>query len=211
MERFKEHRKSQKCGGSAGNQPSLMKFFGAASSNNTCPTSDLSVACPGLGHQQDAHIPRYLSRTVMPGGGAPHCSALKQQILASHRRFRKLSRKELRSRIRSAERAQAIWANDHSAGAVFSTKCTSQGIVGHKLSVVMPCYECRKILRLRIFRNALRRLPPQKGNWKYIPKEYRSELLGKAYMCHIDVQEFMEEVCSPLSPCCATLCTHRHI
>ena len=57
---------------------------------------------------------------------------------------------------------------------------------------------------------ALRRLPPQKGNWKYIPKEYRSELLGKAYMRHIDVQEFMEEVCSPLSPRCATLCTHRH-
>ena len=58
----------------------------------------------------------------------------------------------------------------------------------------MPCDECRKVLHLRIFLNALRRLPPKKNNWKFTPKEYRSELLGKAYLRHIDVQEFMEKV-----------------
>ncbi|KIM85633.1 hypothetical protein PILCRDRAFT_37664, partial [Piloderma croceum F 1598] len=56
-----------------------------------------------------------------------------------------------------------------------------------------PCEECRKILCLQIFHNALCHPPPKIQNWKYTPKEYRSELLGKAYMQHMDVQEFMEK------------------
>jgi hypothetical protein len=152
------------------------------------------VECPGLSHRQDPRITHYLSRTIVPGGGAPHRSALKRQILASQRRHQKLSKKELRSRIRSAERAQFRWSNDHYAGAVFSTQCTTQGVVPDGANLVMPCNECKKVLHMRVFRNALRRREPQKGNWKYTPKEYRSELLGKAYMRHADVQEFMEEV-----------------
>jgi hypothetical protein len=100
----------------------------------------------------------------------------------------------MRSRIRSAERAQFCWSNDHYAGAVFSTKCTTRGVVLDGANIVMPCDECKKVLHMRVFRNALRRREPRKCNWKYTPKEYRSELLGKAYMRHADVQEFMEEV-----------------
>ena len=196
MERFREHRKSMKCKKSAGDQPSLNKFFPVASLTRTRVQSvtELEVACPGLCHRQDPRITQYLSRTVASCGGAPHRSILKIRVLKSQRRHRKLSLWELHSRIRSAERAQAAWSNDHSIGAVYSTKCTSQGVVGHNASLIMPCDECRKVLHLRIFLNALRRLPPKKNNWKFTPKEYRSELLGKAYLRHIDVQEFMEKV-----------------
>ena len=126
MERFREHRKSMKCKKSAGDQPSLNKFFGIAPSMKIPMTSaEPNVACPGLGHRQDPRITRYLSRTVALYGGAPHRSKLKIQVLKCQRRHRKLSLKELRSRIRSAERAQAAWSNDHSVGTVYSTKCTS--------------------------------------------------------------------------------------
>ena len=195
MERFKEHRKSRKCRNGTGDQPSLNKFFSSASAMKISSASKPVIsqtACPGLSHLEDPRITRYLTRTVMPGGGAPHRSLLKKQILASQRHRKKLSKRELQNRIKATERAQAAWSNDHYTGAVFSTKCTGQAVVGH--SLIMPCDECRKVLHMQIFRNALRHLPPKKGNWKYTPKEYRSELLGKAYMWHIDVHEFMEEV-----------------
>lgn len=158
------------------------------------PNENLNVPCPGLGHRQDPRVTRYLSRTVMAVGGAPHRSILKRQILRSQRRHRKISVKELKNRIRAAERAQAQWLNDHDAGVIYSMKCTSKGVVSYDHRLTMPCDKCCKVLHLRIFLNALRRPPPKKGNWKFTPKAYRSELLGKAYMRHVDVQEFMEEV-----------------
>jgi hypothetical protein len=198
MERFREHRRSQKCKKGAGDQPSLNKFFvtGALKKARAKPVVH-NVSCPGLGHCQDPQITRYLSRSSACYGGAPHRSALKKQILKFWPRrpgYRRLSLKELQSRIKTAERAQVAWSNDHSAGVVFSTKCTSRAIVEIGSSLVLPCNECRKILHLRIFRNALRRLPPKIQNWKYTPKEYRNELLGKAYMRHAGVQEFMKKV-----------------
>ena len=151
MERFKEHRKSQKCRKSTGDQPSLNTFFRSTSVTKGVtndPSLELKVACPGLSYCDDPRITRYLSRTVMPGGGAPHRSMLKKQILASQRHHRRLSKKELQRRIKAAERAQALWSNDHSAGTVFSKKCTAQGVVGHRSGLVIPCDNCKKILNL---------------------------------------------------------------
>src|ERR1700736_6666424 len=99
MERFREHRKLQKCRKGAGDQPSLNKFFGAAPTTKVPSAPAAPVASPGLGHHNDPHITRYLSRTAMPGGGAPHRSVLKGQILASQHRYQKWLKKELHSRI----------------------------------------------------------------------------------------------------------------
>jgi hypothetical protein len=197
MERFREHRKSRKCKNGAGDQPSLAFFFGKAVKNVANNPEPSPVPCPGLGHAQDSRITRYLTRTVMPTGGAPNWTRLKRHILfvnSQRSRHRRISASELESQIRSAQRAQAAWLNDHHAGVVYSAKCNSRGVLGDGGSVIIPCDECRQILRLKIFQNALRRPTPNKHNWKFTPKQYRNELLGKAYMRHIDVQEFMEEV-----------------
>jgi len=186
----------------AGNQPSLNKFFvtGALKKAPTKPVVH-NVSCPGLGHCQNPWITRYLPLSSACYGGAPHCSALKKQILKfwpQQPGYHRLSLKELQSQIKTAERAQVAWSNDHSVGVVFSTKCTSQAIVEIGSSLVLPCNECRKILHLQIFRNALHCLPSKIQNWKYTPKKYRNELLGKACMQHTSVQEFMEKVCEIL-------------
>lgn len=145
----------------------------------------------------------------MPNGGAPHQSILKNQLLVAnrqnHRRHHKLSVKELENQIKAAEHAQALWSNNHYAGVVYSIKCTSRATLGYDGSTVTPCDECMKLLHLKVFRNALRRLPPKKGNWKFTPKRYRNQLLGEAYMRHTDVQEFMEKVCCPIFFCCRGL------
>jgi hypothetical protein len=179
----------------SGDQPSLSNFFGSTISKKqqTKPTVS-DAACPGLSYHHDPHITRYLSQTSMNVGGAPNRSELKCRILMSLHQHHKLSGKQLWSRVQAAERAEAAWSNDHASGTVYSTKCTSRGIIGDGLTLVIPCDECNKVLHMWIFCNALCHLPPKKANWKYTPKEYRNELLGKAYMCHIDVQEFMEDV-----------------
>lgn len=197
--RFKEHHtQSDKCKANEGKQPSINSFFpsaNAVTARLSLPKEEsLKVACAGIGHHQNSRITQYLSRTVMLVGGAPHRSVLRRQVLISQSRHRKFSPKELQNRIKAAERAQAQWSNDHNSGTVYSTKCTGKGIISHDKNLVFPCDECRKVLQIRIFLNALRRLPPKKDKWRYTPKAYRSELLGKAYMRHVDVQEFMEDV-----------------
>jgi hypothetical protein len=92
----------------------------------------------------------------------------------------------------TSERAQAKWLNEHNMECIFSPKCHGDTIV--KEGNPTPCSSCLQILRLKTFRNAIRRPPPKKGNAKFTPKAFRNEVLGQAYLRHRDVQELMEEV-----------------
>lgn len=193
LERFKEHRKSKSCKAGSSNQPSIEHFFTVASCPVKC--SATKKPCPGLRDVDHPLISQYLSRTVVSSGGAPPRPVLKQLIIREHRhqlRRRKLTRKELKLRVLTSERAQAKWLNEHNLGSVFSPKCHRE--CNEKDGNPMPCTSCLQILRFKSFRNAVRRKLPKRGNAKFTPKAFRNEVLGQAYMRHRDVQELMEEV-----------------
>lgn len=192
--RFKEHRKSAHCARGKNDQPFISSFFGGVAVNQRAKPKISNPACPGLKAHNHSRIPYYLSRTVMSHGGARHRSAIEKSILAAHpnHRYRKRTDKQIYGLIMAAERAESGWSNDHIVGAVFSTVCDKEGQVVK--GVIIPCLSCRKVLKLKVFKNALRHPVPDVGKYKYTPRAFRNELLGKAYSRHNDVQELMEMV-----------------
>ncbi len=197
-ERWKEHRRSDHCKKAKSGQNFLTSFFRRVSPTEAASKAPKtsSGACPGLSYVQDSRIPQYLSRTVVPSGGAPRRDVLRAEILHDHKRLRrksKLSPKQLHARVLAAERAQAKWLNHHTSGTVSSSKCHKRGLVSPS-GQVQPCTECMKILRLKIFRNALRKPAPKRGHAKFTPVAYRDPVGGQSYLRHIDVQELMEMV-----------------
>ncbi|KAH9900735.1 hypothetical protein C8Q73DRAFT_216179 [Cubamyces lactineus] len=198
-ERWKEHRRSKRCQSAKGDQQFLTKFFkpspsATATSQHSKPRA---IACPGLGHAQDSRIPKYLARTPVPSGGAPRRDVLHRQVLNDYARLRtrrvKPTSKQIRSRVLAQERALCKWVNHHTTGVVTSAKCEKRGRLSPE-GKVLPCHECLKILRLKIFRNALRKPAPPRGRAKFTPKDYRNPVAGEAYLRHKDVQELMEMV-----------------
>lgn len=196
-ERWREHRRSGRCRNAKGGQSFITQFFrNQPPAKTTSSTKVVSTSCPGLSYAQDPRIPRYLARTPVPSGGAPRREVLRLQVLHEYARTRnrnKLSPKQIQSRVLAQERSQARWLNYHANGVVTSAKCQKKG----KLSPsgeVLPCSDCNKILRLKIFKNALRKPAPAPRNAKFTPWSYWNPVAGEAYLRHEDVQELMEMV-----------------
>ncbi|KAM5544147.1 hypothetical protein V8D89_002196 [Ganoderma adspersum] len=150
--------------------------------------------CPGLGFVQDERIPKYLARTVVPCGGARRRDILKAEVLRAHARTgrrKQLSLKQLNLCVLAAERAEAQWFNHHTTGTVTSSECQRRGHLSSS-GDILPCSDCMKVLKLKLFMNALRKAPPQRGYAKFTPKAYRNPVVGEAYLRHRDVQELME-------------------
>lgn len=83
--------------------------------------------------------------------------------------------------------------NYHATGVVTSAKCQKQGNLSPS-GEVLPCSDCNKILRLKIFKNALRKPAPAPQNAKFTPRSYCNPVAGEAFLRHEDVQELMQMV-----------------
>ncbi|OJT08909.1 hypothetical protein TRAPUB_192 [Trametes pubescens] len=138
-----------------------------------------------------------ISRTrSSPFRGPPRREVLRLQVLDEYSRTRnrnKLSPKQIQSRVLAQERSQARWLNYHANGVVTSAKCQKKGKPSPS-GEVLPCSDCNKILRLKIFKNALRKPAPAPRKAKFTPWSYRNPVVGEAYLRHEDVQELMEMV-----------------
>ncbi|OSC97160.1 hypothetical protein PYCCODRAFT_1440446 [Trametes coccinea BRFM310] len=206
-ERWREHRRSKRCVDAKGSQQFITQFFrrgppapvesSPARTKRPGSSGTSAAACPGLSFSQDARIPDYLSRTVVPSGGAPRRDVLRLEIIRDHARARatrgKLSQKQLTLRVLAQERAQAKWLNHHTTGTVTAAKCQKVARISAN-GDISPCSECTKLLRLKTFTNALRKRRPKVENAKYTPKAYRNPVAGEAYLRHRDVQGLMEMV-----------------
>lgn len=202
ISRWKEHRRANKCRSAKGGQAFITNFFqtrqSVAAAHSSASKASPSTACPGLGFSQDPRIPAYLARTAVETGGAPRREVLKQEVMRDHTRSRsrnKLSPKQLATRVLAQERAQAKWLNHPTNGVVTSAHCQKRGQLSPS-GELLPCSSCLKLLRLKTFRNALRKPAPAPGRSKYMPKAYRNPVTGETYLRHRDVQELMEMVCA---------------
>ena len=202
-ERWKEHRESTSCKTSKkGAGQTFLTSFVMSRKN---PGSSLvvprklqvmtgSVECPGCGFAQDERIPQMLRRTVVSCGGGPRRDVLRRQVEDDMKQNDfKLTAKQIELRVLTAERAQAQWINHHSTVTVSSPNCEKFGQVS-PTGAVLPCVACQNVLKLKLFRNALRKNAPEKGMAKYTPNVYRNDIIAEAALRHKDVQELLEMV-----------------
>lgn len=195
VERWEDHLKTQGHREASNRQTRTQRqLFSFGLTSSKAPAPPETGPCPGLGHREDYRIPRYLSRTSVLSGGAPPRYKLLQQFKCARRSARKTpTRDQLNRKVLAAERAQALWLNQHTTVTVYSTRCTKEGTVSPH-GDLLPCINCYGLLRVKTFRNSLWKKGATKNKDKYTPRSYRNPLAGKSYMRHEDVKEFCELV-----------------
>lgn len=99
--------------------------------------------------------------------------------------------------VLAAELREAKWVNNHMAQSISSPVCQKTAFVSSS-GLVRPCYECASILKIKMFKVALKRPIPPPGKSKYTPNIYRDPITGEAFSRHKDVEELVNMV-RPLS------------
>ncbi|KAK7691172.1 hypothetical protein QCA50_006275 [Cerrena zonata] len=205
--RWKDHRASAQCRKMQQSKlftKSLRTFFSTSTTKEPpSPAQDLrpsstpttTLLCPGLLADTYETITTYLARTSTAGGGAPSrkiiALSLFPELDNNSFTWASLTLKQQHMVLRREE-LQYRWVNRRAVGAVFSSKC-QQNISVVSEADSTPCMECRKLWKLRTFRNILRRKVPDEENMKYVPKAYRCPELGTIYLKYRGVRELMEK------------------
>jgi hypothetical protein len=160
--------------------------------NVTKPSDNLNLPCPGLREVSFFQVRNYLEHTGAHGGGSPSVSSLAADLFG--KKYRKLSRSR-KQQVKMAQHHEWLWRNDHTEGAVYSTKCTKKAgseahnntgsgpssSTSHSNSHLLPCRNCNDLLKLKTFKNIVRKPRPADENYKHINIEYRNETLASLF------------------------------
>ncbi|GJE95750.1 hypothetical protein PsYK624_119370 [Phanerochaete sordida] len=129
----------------------------------------------------------------MPVGGARPRHIILSDLLERNPTLSDPKRaEELSNLVLAQERKEARWINSPLTTSIYSPNCEGAAFISAS-GLVRACTTCAKLLKVKIFTNALRRPPPSPDNAKYTPKTYRNELTGQAYLRHVDVRELSEK------------------
>ncbi|OJT13578.1 hypothetical protein TRAPUB_9877, partial [Trametes pubescens] len=153
------------------------------------------IPCPGITASCEPRVPTYLQRTGAQGGGAPTVTALARELFKDKTIVYSTLSEENKETVSTELKHRWTWRNDHVALAVFSTACKK---VAPRVGSGM-CPPCARVLKQKVFRNALKVLVPDKENYKYLNDQYRSTTLGKVYTRVHGVDELLEDKTSPES------------
>ena len=153
-------------------------------------------------------VRNYLERTGAHGGGSPSVSSLAAELFG--KKYRKLS-KSRKEQVKMAQCHEWLWRNDHTEGAVYSTKCmkkagsdseahnntasgpsTPSSSTSHSNRQLLPCKNCNALLKLKAFKNILRIPRPADENYKHINIEYRNETLASIFGRCTGLREIIE-------------------
>lgn len=140
-------------------------------------------------------IPTLLKRTVMTSGGAPPRHVLLQELSEKHPH---LDKTLLHQQVLLEERHRAKWLLSHATSSIFSPKCTGKAFISAD-GLIRACDCCAELLKIKTLRTAIKRPLPTIANTKFVPKAYRNELLGDAFLRHSDVRDLFEVVGHMLS------------
>ena len=179
----------------AGGMKTIDSFFSkatpvASTGNQLVSVSKTKFPCPGLRERSFLQIRDYLERTGAHGGGSPSVSSLADELFGKQYRYLSKSRKQ---QVKMAQRHEWLWQNDHTEGAVYSTKCTkeaeaqsnsrpsSESSSSHSDPHLLPCKNCNKLFKLKAFKNILRKPRPADENYKHNNIEYRNEKLASLF------------------------------
>ena len=196
VRRWKEHRNSPKC------QSQQQQGFVNKSIRNffTSPAAKALMdirkyPCPGLTRECNPRISRYLKRSLAAGGGAPSRSNITHVLFGVDAVFTLLPDASKKAVLRQEE-LLFQWRNSRTVGAVFATKCHQETTQPQGDSQLLPCAECRDLLKLHTFQVVLNRPIPADANMKYTPINCRDPDVSNIYLKVKGVRDLVETVCS---------------
>jgi hypothetical protein len=184
----------------------ITAFFDGTSKSNT---TNLKEPCPGLTDKEYPDVAGYLARTGAHGGGAPSVTVIAQELYG--KKYRKLSKLH-KGHVKTAQRHEWLWRNDHDHGRVFATNCLKVSNVplvpcrdakpllsGKEPSKAVACRHCRSLLTKRRFRNAAHVPQPPDTHYKFLNYEYRNKQLAILYGQCTSLRAIIESTVSELS------------
>ena len=146
--------------------------------------------CPGLTPEHDTRISDYLLRSQAAGGGAQPRKDIVQELFGEGAKWSNLDERE-QKRVEHREVREFRWLNFSQQDFVISTTCLKT------VSAEDPansCSECLNLLKLKVFKNALRRKLPNDENLRYTPLAYRAKMTGEQYTKMIGAHEIIRNV-----------------
>lgn len=182
-------------------------FFKGTSTATTGDTKNPKVPCPGLTDRDYPSIAAYLTRTGAHGGGAPSVTTIAHELYG--KKYQKLSEAR-KHHVKTAQRHEWHWWNDHVYGRVFATNCSkvsaapympalkpsslpSTGQVVPSAGVTaVACLNCRSLLVNKKFKNAVNVPQPPDSHYKYVNYEYRNKQLALFYGRCADLRAIIE-------------------
>jgi hypothetical protein len=151
------------------------------------------MPCRGVSAMDDVSIDRYLKRTWVGGGGARSIHVISRERFKTE--FRYLTRAQ-REEVQMVQRAERRWTNDHVSARVHSRKCklfTSS----HSLASSL-CFECRDLLNLKAFTDAIHKPMPSDKNLKFTNMQYLHPDLRRLYKKVKGLRAIIEQTVSDI-------------
>lgn len=157
-----------------------------------CATKEATttVPCPGITQEDHERLPVYLQRTGVLGGGARSVAVISKGLF--QRLFSKL-RGQRRQQVLDQQQHEWTWRNDHAKMRVFAVACEHTVPEQAPTNRPLPCTQCSAVLDSKSFKNALRKPPPDEGNYIYTNHRFRSPLLGEIYARTLGLKELIEK------------------
>ena len=195
VRRWTEHRNSLKCQSRQQKglvNKSIRNFFsspaGASLSNIR------KYPCPGLTREQNPRVSHYLKRSLAAGGGAPSRTNIAEVLFGVDAVYALLPDAQKKMVVRREE-LLFQWKNSRAVGAVFSSKCQKETPGRQDDNQLLPCAECRDLLKLHTFQVALNRPIPDDANMKFTPISHRDLDVGDIYFKVKGIRDLVETVC----------------
>lgn len=143
--------------------------------------------CPGLTPEYESNILIYLARTQTMGGGARPRNAIAEALFNT--KWVSLQKRQ-RDKVLHTEATEFRWINWKEQGFITSVTCLKE--IPSAQEPAQPCGNCRALLNIKIFRNALRRPLPKQENLKFIPVTYRANIAGEQLAKTVGAYEIIQ-------------------
>lgn len=160
------------------------------------PPDDALHACPGLTPERNPEISVYLTRSQAPGGGARPRRDIVHQLFGEERKWGDLDERQ-QLRVEHVEATEFRWLNFRERGLILSATCLKTLLTEDP---VQPCSECSKLLKNKVFKNALRRKLPDEQNLRYTPSTYRAKMTGEQYTKMVGVHDIVQKTADVRQP-----------
>lgn len=167
----------------------LIKSIGSSSSD--APPAIPMLPCPGITEADHPKVNVYLCRSSALGGGSRSIHRIAKEVFDSS--FIKLTEAQ-KNQVYDQQDSEHTWRNNHRRMNCRSTSCRHLSVEVTPTGRILPCSECRKVLALRAFHNALNHLPTDPKNHTRVNKRFRNELLAHQWASTKGFKDLVESV-----------------
>ena len=152
-------------------------------------SDNITHPCCGLTPECSPQILVYLTRSQAAGGGARPRKDIIHQLFGVETKWTDLNEHQ-QLRVERIEATEFRWLNFREQGFILSATCLKT------LSTkdpTQPCSECSKLLKNKVFKNALQRKLPKDENLRYTPLAYRAKMTGEQYAKTVGVYDIVQK------------------